>query len=119
VFWVPATLTTGDQVRVTFLTASVQFRPWQRRGFFLKGGSGMAFLRNWLNTVDVEASPMRSKAFALAIGTGWEWRLRGRLGAQVFGTQHVAALGDLRTSERVAENVVGNYWSVGGALVIR
>ena len=26
---------------------------------------------------------------------------------------------DLQTSERVVENVVGNYWSLGGTFVIR
>ncbi len=120
VLWVPAELTTGDRLRVTFLTATVQFRPWRTKGFFLKAGSGMAFLRNWLKTIDEEATtPVRSKAFALALGAGWEWRAGGRIGLQASGMQHVAALGDLQTSEGTVENVVGNFWSAGAAMVVR
>jgi hypothetical protein len=38
----------------------------------------------------------------------------------VFGSQHVAALGDLTTSNATTvENVVGNFWAVGAAIVIR
>ncbi len=119
VLWIPETLTTGDQIRVTFLMAAVQFRPWQSRGFFLKAGAGMAFLANWLDALDDQEPPVRSKAFALAIGAGWEWKLRGRLGVQAWSTQHVAALGDLQTSTETVENVMGNFWTVGGGIVIR
>jgi hypothetical protein len=119
VMWVPQTLVTGDRIRVTYLMATVQFRPWETRGFFLKAGSGMAFLRNWLDIFDEQNPPIRSKAFALGIGAGWEWRTRSRFGAQIFATQHAAALGDLQTSERTAENVMGNFWSLGAAVVIR
>jgi hypothetical protein len=118
-FWTPQTLTTGEEIRVSYLMASVQFRPWQSHGFFLKAGSGMAFLKNWLDAFDTSNPPIRSKAFALALGTGWEWRVRQRFGVQVFGAQHVAALGDLETSTRKVENVMGNLWSVGAAVVIR
>jgi hypothetical protein len=119
VLWVPATLSTGDEIRVTFLMASVQFRPWVSRGFFLKAGSGMAFLKNWLDAIEASNPPVRSKAFSLGLGAGWEWRSRRRLGFQLFGAQHVAALGDLQTSERTIQDVVGNFWSAGAAVVIR
>jgi hypothetical protein len=41
------------------------------------------------------------------------------MGVQLFGTQHVATLGDLETSQRRFENVVGNFWSIGAAVVFR
>jgi hypothetical protein len=116
--FVPATLATGDELRISFLMAVVQVRPWQSKGFFLKAGSGMAFLKNFLKTVQAD-TPLRSKAFALGIGTGWEWRTRSRVGAQVFATLNAAALGDLETSDRTIQNVMGNFWSVGGAITIR
>lgn len=118
--WVPATLTTGDHLKVSNLMVTVQFRPWQSSGFFLKASSGMAFFRNWLKTIDENATvPLRSKAFVLGVGTGWEWRTRSRIGVQAYGTLHAAALGDLETSDRTIQNVMGNFWSVGGAIVVR
>ena len=118
VFWSYATIPSGDHVRAVFLMTTVQFRPWQGRGFFVKGGAGMAFVRNWLNVLE-EAPPTRSKALAIEVGAGWEWRATSHFGLQVFGGHHVAALGDLETSVRTLENVVGNVWSIGAAIVIR
>ena len=119
VLWAPTTLTTGETIRVTFLMASLQYRPWQTQGFFIRVSSGMAFVRNWLGTVEENAPSIRSKAFALGLGAGWEWRTTSHIGFQIFGAQHAAALGDLESRERTAENVMGNFWSAGGALVIR
>jgi hypothetical protein len=117
--FVPTTLETGEPISVSFVMASVQFRPWHTRGFFLKAGSGLAYMRNWLGTIDGATKAQRSTAFALGLGTGWEWRMRGRFGAQVFGSQHVVAVGDLETNSGIAENVMGNFWSFGAAIVIR
>ena len=122
VLWVPSTTVTGERIRTTFLMASVQFRPWRTRGFFLTTGSGIAFVRNWVVDFENEENtspPFTSSAFGLEVGAGWEWRMRGRLGAQVFGAQHVVALGDLQTGGRTVENVVGNFWSFGAGVVFR
>jgi hypothetical protein len=120
--WVPSTTVSGETLRTTFVMAVGQFRFWKNRGFFVKGGGGMAFVRNWV--VDLSggantAPPFTSKALSVGIGAGWEWRLRPRFGVQVFGSQHVAALGDLQANQTVIENVVGNFWTVGGAIVFR
>ncbi|HEY0873578.1 MAG TPA: hypothetical protein VGD94_08905 [Vicinamibacterales bacterium] len=119
VVWVPLHLATGDSVRSTLVTAAVQVRPWRTRGFFLKGSSGMAFLRNFVDVVEDVPAMSTSKAFTMGLGAGWEWRTAGRFGFEVFGTHHVVAVGDLAGRERRLENVVGNFWSVGGAVVIR
>jgi hypothetical protein len=37
----------------------------------------------------------------------------------VFGSQHMAAMGDLQTPGDSVPDVVGNFWSVGAAIVIR
>jgi len=39
--------------------------------------------------------------------------------AALDAAQHVAALGDLTTSTGPVENVMGNFWSIRGAFVIR
>jgi len=119
VFWVPAKSLSNEPIRTTYLMGTFQLRPWRSSGFFLRFSLGTAFVRNWI--VDARSGPdsFTSTAFALALGAGWEWRLTPRFGVQAFGAQHVAALGDLTTGTARVENVIGNFWSVGGAVVIR
>jgi hypothetical protein len=116
VFWMPADTDQG-QLRTTHLDAVAQFRPWRAKGFFLKGGAGMAFVRNWVDAIGPNA--INSKALSVIIGAGWAFRPAGRIGLQVFGSQHVAALGDLQTVEEPVPDVVGNFWSLGVAVVFR
>jgi len=118
IFWVPASSAAGDQINSTYVMGTFQFRPWGSKGFFVRVSSGMAFVRNWVVETNATES-FTSKAFALEIGGGWEWRFARRFGAQAFASQHVATLGDLETATTRVENVVGNFWSVGGAIVIR
>jgi hypothetical protein len=115
-FWMPVDTAEG-RIRTTHLDAVAQYRPWATRGFFLKGGAGMAFVRNWVDALGSDA--INSKALSVVIGAGWAFRPAARLGLQVFGTQHVAALGDLQTSDESVPDVVGNFWGLGVAVVIR
>ena len=118
IFWVPSSSAAGEPINTTYVMGTFQFRPWGSSGFFVRLSSGMAFVRNWIVDTDTSTS-FTSKAFALEIGGGWEWRFSRRFGTQVFGSQHVAALGDLQGSTQRVENVMGNFWSVGGGIVIR
>ena len=117
-FWVPSSSAAGEPINTTYVMGTFQFRPWGSSGFFVRFSSGMAFVRNWVVDTDTSTS-FTSKAFALEIGGGWEWRFARHFGTQVFGSQHVAALGDLETATTRVENVMGNFWSVGGGIVIR
>jgi hypothetical protein len=116
VFWVPVDTAQG-RVRATHVDAVGQFRPWAAQGFFLKGGAGLAFVRNWVDAIGPDA--INSKALSVVIGAGWNFRPGRRLGLQVFGSQHMAALGDLQTSNETVPDVVSNFWSLGAAVVIR
>jgi hypothetical protein len=70
--------------------------------------------------VDVIGSDsFNEKALSVTIGAGWAFRPTGRLGLQVFGAQHAIAMGDLQTAEGPIEDVIGNRWSLGAAVVIR
>ncbi len=118
--WVPGESSAGDRNQVTFLLAVAQFRPWASSGFFLKGGMGMAFVRNWVYTGGTDTNPpYTSKALGVTYGAGWVFRRGERVALQVYGSQHMAALGDLQTSTFLAENIMGNLWSAGAAIVIR
>jgi hypothetical protein len=116
-FWVPGTSTEGDRNRATFLLGIAQFRPWHSKGFFLKGGMGFAWVRNWI--YEVGEGPPTPPRPRLAYGAGWEFRRAERVGLEILGSQHVIALGDLETSTARYENIVGNMWSIGAAVVIR
>ena len=116
VFWVPTPAAAGH-IRTTHVDAVAQFRPWSSQGFLLKGGAGMAFVRNWVDGTNGDA--ITSKALSLVIGAGWQFHHTGRFGFQVFAAQHAAALGDLTTASGDVQDVIGNFWSIGGAIVIR
>ena len=116
VFWVPIDVA-GQNAYVTHLDAIAQFRPWASQGFFVKGGAGMAFVRDFTDVPGGDS--VRSKAFSVVIGGGWAFRPAKRVGLQVFAAQHAAALGDLQTSAGDIQDVLANFWSVGAAIVIR
>lgn len=116
VMWVSFDNHSGDHVRTTFLNAVGQFRPWESAGFVVRGGAGMALVRSWVFNLDEAAL---QKALAVHIGAGWVFRRQKRFGFELLATQHAAALGDFTTSNGAVDNVMGNYWSVGGAIVIR
>jgi len=115
-FWIPVDTASG-RIRTTHLNAVAQFRPWASQGFFLKGGAGMAYVRNWVDAIGQNS--INQKALSVVIGAGWAFRPAERVGFQVFGTQHAGALGDLQTSEGLIDDVMGNFWSIGVAVVIR
>jgi hypothetical protein len=117
VLWVPVKTFAGDYIRTTHIDAVAQFWPWGTKGFFLKGGAGVAFVRNWVDLPDVDS--VTSKALSVEIGGGWAFRRTSRVGVELFATQHAAALGDITTSTVDVQDVIGNFWSLGVAIVIR
>ena len=74
VSWVPATSRDGVDIRTTFLLAAAQFRPWESQGFFVKGGMGMAFVRNFVYDETGTQPPITSKALGLSYAAGWAFR---------------------------------------------
>ena len=115
-YWMPIGTSQG-RINTTHVDAVAQFRPWASRGFFLKGGAGMAFVRNWVDVLGTDS--FNSKALSVIIGAGWAFQPNARFGFQVFGTQHALALGDLQASQGEVQDVIGNRWSLGAAVVIR
>ena len=114
VYWMPIETSEGT-IRTTHIDAVAQFRPWASQGFFVKGGAGMAFVRNWVDVLGSDS--FNEKALSVVIGAGWAFRPTGRLGLQVFGTQHALAMGDLQASRGAdpgcdRQPLVG--WGCGG-----
>jgi len=118
-FWsTSGTTAGGDRARTTFALVTTQFRPWQSQGFFVKAGIGIAFIRNNV-TINDQSGEFLTKALSVSIGGGWEWRFSRRFGAEIYAAQYAAAAGDILVSAGTANNVMVNYWSAGGAIVIR
>jgi hypothetical protein len=115
-YWMPIETSQG-RINTTHIDAVAQFRPWASQGFFLKGGAGMAFVRNWVDVLGPDS--FNEKALSVIIGAGWAFRPAERFGLQVFFTQHALALGDLQASQGQIQDVIGNRWSIGAAVVIR
>lgn len=121
-FWVSLDVDGTAPIRTTFLLGVAQFRPWVDHGLFLRAGMGIGIAGNGLfNPIGPPlAPPYTTNALAIAYGIGWEFTVARHWGIQVHGMQHVAALGELTTTAGTSvKNVVGNYWTVGAAVVIR
>jgi hypothetical protein len=121
-YWVRLKVNDEDPIQTTFILGVVQMRPWVDRGLFLRAGMGIGIVGNGLFNPNgpALAPPYTTNALAINFGVGWEFKVSRHFGFQVHGMQHVAALGELTTEagERI-RNVVGNYWTIGAAIVIR
>jgi hypothetical protein len=117
IHWASTALDSGEY-RAAFLLGIVQFRPWRTRGFYLKGGLGLAFLHSRI-TVNGETTSSAPKGLGVHYGAGWIVRQGRRVSFAPFGGQYVATLGDIALPSSVAENVVGNSWLAGVVVLFR
>jgi len=106
----------GLDLRQSFLLGVAQFRPWASQGFFLKGGYGMAFIKEVVPGGD---DIIRTWGMGITYGAGWILGLKNRVSVAPFGAHYVTTVGDFETSLGTAENVVGNGWFVGAAIMFR
>jgi hypothetical protein len=121
-FWVSSRIEQEAPIRTTFILGVAQLRPWQDRGFFLRAGMGISFAGNGLYSPigPALAPPFSTNALGVTYGTGWVLGWHRRRTVQLHATHHVAALGQLTTVDGGShENVIGNYWTLGAALVVR
>jgi hypothetical protein len=119
--WMPISLERGEPIWTTFLLGVAQFSPWNTSGFFVKGGVGLGFVRNWTGDLPQQglAPDVTTNAMALSYGAGWTIRRERRVAVQAYGMHYVAALGDLTTTQTTIQNVVSNFWTIGAGLTIR
>ena len=121
-YWVPLKVNDEDPIKTTFVLGVVQVRPWTDKGLFLRAGMGLGIAGNGLFNPygPLLKKPYTTNALGIVYGVGWEHMINRRWGVQAHALHHVAALGEVTTAADVRiRNVVGNYWTVGGAIVIR
>ena len=117
ILWASTAFEGGDY-RASFLLGSVQFRPWKARGFYLKGGLGLAFVRANI-TVNGQTTASKPKGLGVHYGAGWMFGRGRRVSFAPFGGHYVASLGDIPTSAGNAENPVSNVWFAGVTVFFR
>jgi hypothetical protein len=117
IFWASTAFDAGTY-RAAFLLGTAQYRPWPARGFYLKGGLGLAFIRARIGVGDetVESKP---KGLGVHYGAGWVFGRDRRVSFAPFGGHYVASLGDTPTPGGVAENPVSNVWFAGVTVFFR
>lgn len=117
ILWASTAFEGGDY-RASFLLGTVQFRPWKARGFYLKGGLGLAFVRASI-TIDDQTTASKPKGLGVHYGAGWMFGRGRRVSFAPFGGHYVASLGDIPTSAGNAENPVSNVWFAGVTVFVR
>ena len=119
--WVDLNVDGASHVKTLFVLGVAQLRPWVQHGFFIRAAMGLGIAGNGLYNPygPPLPPPYTTNALAIAYGAGWELKLNPRWGLQVYGTHHVAGLGELTTADSTLKNVVVNYWTVGGGIVFR
>ena len=112
---------TPDPILTTFVMAVGQFRPWLDQGLYLRAGMGVGFAGKGLLSPLAEISPpYTTNGLGVTWGLGWVFRRERRVTVQAVFSQHIAALGALNARDGVTvNNVVGNFWTSGVAIVIR
>jgi hypothetical protein len=117
IFWASTAIDAGTY-RAAFLLGTVQFRPWRTRGFYLKGGLGLAFVRARI-TVEGQTIESTPKGLGVHYGAGWMFGRDRRVSFAPFGAHYVASLGDIPTAAGTADNPVSNVWFAGVTVFVR
>jgi len=88
VWWVNTKIAAGvelqaessrTEARAVYLLGIVRFHPWERKGFFLRGGYGLVQVKAPLTLPDGTVSTAKYRGMALTYGAGWMFRQNRRV----------------------------------------
>lgn len=111
----------SDPVRTTFILATAQIKPWLEHGFFLRTGLGLSIVGRglWSPIANLEP-PYTTNALGFVYGAGWTFKVKDRWALQAHATHYIASLGEITMVDGTTlKNMIGNYWTVGLAIVVR
>jgi hypothetical protein len=109
----------GASLRDTHLLGIFQFRPFTRFGFFLKGGYGMALVKDVIPVTANTQFSARTWGMGVMYGAGWIFGQSKRVSVAPTAATYVTTVGDVRGVERTAQNVVINGWFAGAVVMFR
>jgi hypothetical protein len=109
----------GASLRDTHLLGIFQFRPFTRFGFFLKGGYGMALVKDVIPITENTQFSARTWGMGVMYGAGWIFGQSKRVSVAPTAATYVTTVGDVRGVQRTAQNVVINGWFAGAVVMFR
>jgi hypothetical protein len=127
VWWVNSQIVAGvelqaessrTEARAVYLLGVVRFHPWEHKGFFLRGGYGLLQVKAPLALPDGSVSTAKYRGMALTYGAGWMFRQNSRFAWGPYGAHYVGTLGSAVIGSFQAQNIIGNTWFAGIAVVI-
>jgi hypothetical protein len=105
--------------QVQTVVAMVQWYPWPRAGFFVRGGVGIVRGSVALTADTTGAHSTKGTGVALTLNAGYDIVLTRRLAVALQASTNVAALGDLVVGGAIANDVIAYVSRIGLALVWR
>jgi hypothetical protein len=105
------------EARAVYLLGIVRFHPWERRGFFLRGGYGLVQVKAPLTLPDGTVSTAKYRGMALTYGAGWMFRQNSRVAWGPYAAHYVGTLGSAVIGSFQAQNIIGNTWFAGVGVV--
>jgi Outer membrane protein beta-barrel domain len=105
--------------QVQTVVAMVQWYPWPRAGFFVRGGVGIVRGNVALTADTTGAHSTKGTGVALTLNVGYDLRFTRHFAVALQAATNVAALGDLAVGGAVANDVIAYVSRIGVALVWR
>ncbi len=106
-------------LRDTHLLGIFQFRPFAGLGFFLKGGYGMALVKDVLPLAGGGEATFRTWGMGVMYGAGWIFGAKRRVSFAPTAATYITTVGDVRGVQATAQNVVINGWFAGAVVMFR
>ena len=110
--------TSRNDARAVYLMGIVRFHPWAGKGFFIRGGYGLLQVKAPLDLPDGTVNTAKYRGMALNYGAGWMFHQNRRFSWGPYGAHYVGTLGSAVIGSFQAQNIIGNTWLAGFAVVI-
>ena len=114
---------TGDDVniaeRVRSISVVAQWYPWRRNGFFLRGGTGLVDGLVAPNDSVAIRKAVKGHGIVIGFSIGWDQPISKHFAVTVQAGDQLAALGDISTTNGIADDTIAYVSRLGIALTLR
>ncbi len=114
---------TGDDAsieeRVRSVSVVVQWYPWRKNGFFLRGGTGLVDGLVAPNDSVAVRKAVKGHGIVIGVSIGWDQPISRHFAITVQAGDQIAALGDISTANGIADDTIAYVSRLGIALTLR